>query len=78
MKIQYQDKWLRIIGYPLLGFIVRHFGEYESIGTLMKQSLYYGDLLWNTLIVALSWEDVYKRQLSCSMVDSTRSWAHVI
>lgn len=56
MKIQYQDKWLRIIGYPLLGFILRHFGEYESIGTLMKQSLYYGDLIWNTLIVALSWE----------------------
>lgn len=56
MKIQYQDKWLRIIGYPLLGFILRHFGEYESIGTLMKQPLYYGDLVWNTLIVALSWE----------------------
>lgn len=56
MRIQYKDKWLRIIGYPLLGFIVRHFGEYESIGTLMKQPLYYGDLLWNTLIVALSWE----------------------
>jgi len=56
VKIQYHDKWLRIIGYPLLGFIVRHFGEYESIGTLMKQPLYYGDLLWNTLIVALSWE----------------------
>jgi hypothetical protein len=28
MKLQYQDKWLRIIGYPLLGFILRHFGEY--------------------------------------------------
>jgi hypothetical protein len=56
MKIQYHDKWLRIIGYPLLGFIVRHFGEYESIGTLMKQPLYYGDLAWNTLLVGLSWE----------------------
>lgn len=56
MKIQYHDKWLRIIGYPLLGFILRHFGEYESIGSLMKQPLYYGDLLWNTLLVALSWE----------------------
>ncbi len=56
MRIQYQDKWLRIIGYPLLGFILRHFGEYESIGSLMKQPLYYGDLVWNTLIVALSWE----------------------
>jgi len=56
MTIQYNDKWLRIIGYPLLGFILRHFGEYESIGSLMKQPLYYGDLLWNTLIVTLSWE----------------------
>lgn len=56
MKFRYNDKWLRIIGYPLLGFVVRHFGEYESIGTLMKQPLYYGDLAWNTLLVALSWE----------------------
>jgi hypothetical protein len=56
MKIQYQDKWLRVIGYPLLGFIVRHFGENEPIGSLMKQPLYYADLLWNTLMVALSWE----------------------
>ncbi|MBL7857891.1 MAG: LytTR family transcriptional regulator DNA-binding domain-containing protein [Cyclobacteriaceae bacterium] len=56
MRINYQDRWLRIIGYPLLGFIVRHFGEYESIGVLMKQPLYYGDLFWNTLLVALSWE----------------------
>lgn len=56
MKIQYHDKWLRLIGYPLLGFIIRHFGEYESIGSLMKKPLYYGDLAWNTLLVALSWE----------------------
>jgi hypothetical protein len=56
MAIIYHDKWLRIIGYPLLGFVIRHFGEYESIGTLMKQPLYYGDLLWNTLLVACSWE----------------------
>jgi hypothetical protein len=56
MKIQYHDKWLRLIGYPLLGFIVRHFGEYEAIGSLMKKPLYYGDLAWNTLLVALSWE----------------------
>ncbi len=56
MKIHYHDKWLRLIGYPLLGFIVRHFGEYESIGSLMKKPLYYGDLAWNTLLVALSWE----------------------
>ncbi|MCU0368657.1 MAG: LytTR family transcriptional regulator DNA-binding domain-containing protein [Cyclobacteriaceae bacterium] len=56
MKIQYHDKWLRLIGYPLLGFIIRHFGEYESIGSLMKKPLYYGDLVWNTLLVALSWE----------------------
>jgi hypothetical protein len=56
MKISYNDKWLRIIGYPLLGFVTRHFGEYESIGALMKQPLYYGDLAWNTLMVTLSWE----------------------
>lgn len=56
MKITYPDKWLRLISYPLLGFVVRHFGEYESIGSLMKKPLYYGDLAWNTLLVALSWE----------------------
>lgn len=56
MKIGYNDKWLRIVGYPFMGFVIRHFGEYESIGTLMKQPLYYGDLAWNTLLVALTWE----------------------
>ena len=56
MLIRYNDKWLRIIGYPLLGFVTRHFGEYESIGSLMKKPVYYGDLTWNTLMVALSWE----------------------
>jgi LytTr DNA-binding domain len=71
MKIQYQDKWLRIIGYPLLGFVLRHFGEYESIGSLMKQPLYYGDLLWNTLIVALSWEA--NRRL-IQYLDTQYSW----
>lgn len=55
-QVRYHDKWLRLIGYPLLGFIIRHFGEYESIGTLMKTRLYYGDLAWNTLIVAVCWE----------------------
>lgn len=71
MKIHYQDKWLRIIGYPLLGFILRHFGEYESIGLLMKQPLYYGDLIWNTLIVALSWEA--NRRL-IKYLDNQYSW----
>lgn len=71
MKIQYQDKWLRIIGYPLLGFVLRHFGEYESIGSLMMQPLYYGDLLWNTLIVALSWEA--NRRL-IQYLDTQYSW----
>ena len=71
MKIHYPDKWLRIIGYPLLGFIVRHFGEYESIGTLMKQPLYYGDLLWNTLLVSLSWEA--NRRL-IQYLDTQYSW----
>lgn len=56
MNYTYPDKWLRLISYPVLAFVIRHFGEYESIGTLMKQPLYYGDLLWNTLLVALSWE----------------------
>lgn len=73
MKIQYHDKWLRIIGYPLLGFILRHFGEYESIGSLMKQPLYYGDLLWNTLIVALSWEA--NRRL-IQYLDTQYSWVN--
>ncbi len=73
MKIQYQDKWLRIIGYPLLGFVLRHFGEYESIGSLMKQPLYYGDLLWNTLIVALSWEA--NRRL-IQYLDTQYSWVN--
>lgn len=71
MKIHYQDKWIRIISYPLLGFVLRHFGEYESIGSLMKQPLYYGDLLWNTLIVALSWET--NRRL-IRYLDSQYSW----
>ncbi len=71
MRVEYRDKWLRIISYPLLGFIVRHFGEYESIGTLMMQPLYYGDLLWNTLLVACSWEA--NRKL-IKYLDTQYSW----
>jgi two-component system LytT family response regulator len=71
MKITYPDKWLRLISYPLLGFVVRHFGEYESIGSLMKKPLYYGDLAWNTLLVALSWEA--NRRLILYL-DNTYSW----
>lgn len=73
MKIQYHDRWLRIIGYPLLAFVIRHFGEYESIGSLMKKSLYYGDLAWNTLLVALSWEA--NRRLIIYL-DQQYSWIH--
>jgi two-component system LytT family response regulator len=71
MKITYPDKWLRLISYPLLGFVIRHFGEYESIGSLMKKPLYYGDLAWNTLLVALSWEA--NRRLILYL-DNTYSW----
>jgi hypothetical protein len=56
MQVTYPDKWLRIIAYPFLGFVIRHFGEYASIGSLMKTPLYYGDLFWDTLIVATCWE----------------------
>lgn len=71
VAITYKDKWLRFIGYPLLGFVIRHFGEIESIGTLMKQPLYYGDLLWNTLLVACSWEA--NRRLILNL-DAKYSW----
>ena len=71
MEVNYNDKWLRIVGYPFLGFVTRHFGEYASIGTLMKQPLYYGDLAWNTLLVAVSWEA--NRQL-IHYLDRHYSW----
>ncbi|HRX01010.1 MAG TPA: hypothetical protein P5280_16055, partial [Cyclobacteriaceae bacterium] len=70
--IKYNDRWLRIVGYPLLGFVIRHFGEYESVGSLMKQPLYYGDLLWDTLLVATSWEANRKLILH---LDQRYSWA---
>lgn len=73
MKIEYNDRWLRIICYPLLGFIIRHFGEYESIGSLMKKPIYYGDLAWNTLLVAVSWEA--NRRL-IRYLDREYSWIH--
>lgn len=72
MTIKYNDRWLRIVGYPLLGFVIRHFGEYESVGSLMKQPLYYGDLLWDTLLVATSWEANRKLILH---LDQRYSWA---
>lgn len=72
MTIKYNDRWLRIVGYPLLGFVIRHFGEYESVGSLMKQPLYYGDLLWDTLLVATSWEANRKLIL---LLDQRYSWA---
>jgi hypothetical protein len=52
----YQDKWLRLIAYPVLAFVIRHFGDMTPWGQLLKQPLYYADLLWDLLIVAASWE----------------------
>jgi hypothetical protein len=53
---QYRDKWLRVIVYPVLAIVIRHFGEMGSLGYLLKTRLYYLDVLWNMLIVACSWE----------------------
>jgi hypothetical protein len=52
----YQDKWLRLIAYPVLAFVIRHFGDMTPWGQLLKQPLYYADLIWDLLIVAASWE----------------------
>lgn len=52
----YPDKLLRIISYPILAFVIRSFGEITPIGQLLKTKLYYADLFWNFLIVAISWE----------------------
>ncbi len=52
----YEDKWLRIVAYPILAFVIRHFGDMTTVGNLLKQPLYYGDLLWELLIVTCGWE----------------------
>lgn len=52
----YQDKWLRIVAYPLLALVIRHFGDMTPWGELLKRPLYYGDLLWDLIIVMVSWE----------------------
>jgi hypothetical protein len=54
--MNYQDKWLRLVAYPVLAFIIRHFGDMTPWGQLLKQPLYYADLVWDLLIVFTSWE----------------------
>ncbi|MCU0399262.1 MAG: LytTR family transcriptional regulator DNA-binding domain-containing protein [Cyclobacteriaceae bacterium] len=54
--MKYQDKWLRLVTYPVLAFVIRHFGDMTPWGQLLKQPLYYADLLWDMLIVIASWE----------------------
>lgn len=53
---RYPDRWLRLVAYPTLAFVIRHFGDMTPWGQLLKQPLYYADLLWDMLIVAASWE----------------------
>ncbi len=52
----YHDKWIRIICYPLLGIVIRLFGDMAPLGDLLKRPLFYADVLWDILIVAASWE----------------------
>lgn len=54
--MHYPDKWLRLIAYPVLAFVIRHFGDMTPWGQLLKQPLYYADLFWDMLIVTASWE----------------------
>ena len=56
MAVHYNDKLLRLVGYPVIGFIIRHFGEMGAIGQLLKTPLYYFDILFDTVIVAIVWE----------------------
>lgn len=55
-NMTYNDKWIRIIAYPLLGLIIRLFGDMAPLGDLLKRPLFYADVLWDILIVTLSWE----------------------
>lgn len=55
-KGTYTDKWLRIVAYPVLAFVIRHFGDMAPLGDLLKRPLYYADLVWDLLIVMCSWE----------------------
>jgi hypothetical protein len=52
----YPDKWLRLVSYPVLAVVIRHFGDMAPLGDLLKNPLYYADLVWDLLIVAASWE----------------------
>lgn len=54
--VHYPDKWLRLIAYPTLAFVIRHFGDMTPWGQLLKQPLYYADLFWDLVIVMTSWE----------------------
>lgn len=54
--VHYHDKWLRLIAYPTLAIVIRHFGDMTPWGQLLKQPLYYADLFWDLMIVLVSWE----------------------
>ncbi len=69
----YPDKWLRLVAYPLLGIVIRLFGDMTPLGQLLKQGLFYADVLWDIVIVAASWEANRKLIL---YLDDHYSWVH--
>ena len=71
MTIKYHDKWLRLIAYPVLGVVIRLFGDMAPLGHLLKRPLFYADVLWDILIVAVTWEANRKLIL---YLDERYSW----
>jgi hypothetical protein len=71
--MQYPDKWLRLIAYPLLAILIRLFGDMTPLGQLLKQGLFYADVFWDMMIVVASWEA--NRRLIIYL-DERYSWVH--
>jgi len=69
----YPDRWFRIFAYPVLGFFIRMFGEMAALGYLLKQPLFYLDVLWNSLEVAVIWE-INRRFIL--YLDEHHPWTH--
>ena len=54
--VRYPDRWLRLVGIPLLTILSRHIGDPTPLYDLLRKQDYYFDLLAGLVVTTLVWE----------------------
>ncbi|WP_266367252.1 hypothetical protein [Tellurirhabdus rosea] len=54
--VRYPDRWLRLVGIPLLAILSRHIGDPTPLYDLLRKQDYYFDLLAGLVVTTLVWE----------------------